>query len=338
MKDNTIDRIIENLKECDKTSNKIELLKYNTTNKFIGLENQFLIMIKPECLNYKNGVCIDKILQTFFNKLEEFNVEVNSSSIINGKYLKEYKLIENQYSILNKGAKKGLNSIPKECIDLVKSKFNSISIMGAYDFISKSGMSAAELEKISHERGSIKIGNGTYILLLEHDGKKFGIINAFHPNQLEHFYNVDNNIIVFNCSSNTNYEVLAKDLIGFFNPREANENSLRGYIFENSKDIGLENVGIFFNGFHISPSPLEGMFATVRYCIDNSGEQISILKTKLGKELHESGLSATDINMLSSNPYIKIRNTMTSVFDICEGKDNEYIKKFILTNYKNFIY
>ncbi len=92
-------------------------------------------------------------------------------------------------------------------------------VIGAYSFLAcHPQFTPASLEKIAHEKGSQKFGNGTYLLSLEHKGEKYQVINAFHPYQIEQFQLEQNTFAVLACSSSTDYSVLAEEMVGFFIP------------------------------------------------------------------------------------------------------------------------
>lgn len=337
MKGLIINDIFKAVCECKNTRKKIEVKDYKFNKNISEKKNQFLIMIKPESLEINNGVNTGEIIKETFRKFDEYDIQLNACYILSGNYLNENDLMEKQYSILNKGAKNGLLGIPGKYRHTIYENYSEYEILGAYEFLDKySGISTEYLEKESHKIGSDKIGNGTYLLRYQIEDKKYGIINAFHPRQLEHFYDDDSVVVTMDCSSNTRYEDIALKMIGFFNPAKADKESLRYYLYNNKNTLCIKNVGIFLNGFHISPSPLEGMFATQRYCVENEIQSISLENTKLGSVLIKQGLSIEKICMLACNPYIEIDGDVNSLFDVCEGKDCDFIVKFIIDNYEMF--
>ncbi|WP_151736048.1 hypothetical protein [Paenibacillus tengchongensis] len=337
---NTVDAILEALKSCGEGSiskTKIAGSSYKFTNHISDYRNQFLIMVKPECLSTLDGVDVRAIIGKLLELFNLHQVRINDCCAISGTYLKEHKLIELQYSILNKGAKQGLDGYTESYRKVVEQEYKDRTIIGAYPFLqTHTNISEETLEKNAHKVGSHKIGNGTYMLLFEDDTRKYGIINAFHPHQVLHFNKEEHAILTFDCSSNTDYHVLTSELIGVFNPSLAKKDSLRGFIYSHQEKLGLKNVGVFLNGFHISPSPLEGMFATMRYFTNENNRPVSVGETNLGLKLIDSGFSEEQILQLSKNPYVWFEGSEQSIYDIAEDKDTDFIVKFIKNNFSKF--
>lgn len=308
---NHLEMALEKCKTCD--CMKETLLTYD--DSVIGDKlNQFIVMIKPEVLNIdanKYKKVIRKLLQGF----DMYDVSMDAAFIMNGGYLEKKHLIESQYRNLNMGAKFGLKALNPYLNVRIRERYKNQDILGAYDFLKYNpSISCSELEEISHKIGSRKEGNGVYVFLFEKYNS--AIINAFHPHQIEHFYEKGNCTAVFICSSKTDYKMLQGKLVGNFNPKNAEEKSLRNYVFTHNDYFGIKNIGIFYNCFHISPSPLEGMFAVCRYCEDISRESFGYENTVLGKKLLESGYTMEKIDELKNNPLL--RDKQTTLFDYLE--------------------
>ncbi|QXJ40671.1 hypothetical protein BV455_04048 (plasmid) [Parageobacillus caldoxylosilyticus] len=298
-------------------------IPYN--NDWKNYNNQFIVIIKPECLPI-NGKNNETIIQIVIDNLIKNNITISSAYSMNGRYLTQNSIIENQYFMLNKYAHLGAGCIPPKIINKIKNKYKDINIIGAYNFLElyPEDFNEEYLEKIAHNIGSDKFGNGLYLLKLKHNGINYGILNAFHPYQKKHFCNENSNIIVLECNSDIPYWQLDEQVIGNFNPIYAKENSIRNILFSNQEALGI-NINTMYNGVHVSPSPLEGMKALLLY-----SKTIDIKDTRMGSELIRLGFSNTQIQNLMRNPLIEDNDEELTLFDKVEGMDTFQIIEYLL--------
>ncbi|MGG3523915.1 hypothetical protein ABES33_30045 [Bacillus pseudomycoides] len=292
---------------------------YNN-NDWKKYSNQFIVIIKPECLS-KNSKETNNIINVVLDNLINKNIKISSAYSMNGPYLTQNSIIENQYFMLNRYAHLGLGSIPLSIIKKIKHKHKDINIIGAYNFLElyPEDFNEDSLERIAHQFGSEKLGNGSYLLELKHNNINYGILNAFHPYQKKHFCNENNNIIALECNSDIPYGQLDEEIIGNFNPVYAKENSIRNILFRNQK-VWEININTMYNGVHVSPSPLEGMKALLLY-----SKNIDFEDTNLGSQLIKLGFNYIQIQNLLCNPLVEDNNEEATLFDKLEGKDTPQI-------------
>ncbi|MEK3864605.1 hypothetical protein MHH60_14115 [Paenibacillus sp. FSL H7-0716] len=326
-KDQLVHEIIQAIHCSSDHPSKQQILEYVLDERIDNFRNQFLIILKPECCDIKNGVNTVQILNKTFEIFEEMEIDIHSCFVFNGAYSQAYSTVEDQYSMLNNGARYGISSMFQHYKERITQEYPETCIMGAFEFLNqfKELFTIETLEQLAHEVGSAKVGNGTYLLHINVDGKKYGVINAFHPHQIKHFNRADSRIIVFDCLSNTDYERLAEDVVGFFKPENAKNGSLRSYLYNNKDSLNLKEVGTFYNGFHISPSPLEGMFGVLRYCNNENQIDLMVNNTNLGIKLKNIGLSDEQILGFKKNICCKENGKSQSIFDLFEGKNTEEI-------------
>lgn len=174
------------------------------------------------------------------------------------------------------------------------------------------------LEELADSRGMMKLGNGTYVLELKYGKHRYHIVNAFHPQQLRRFYNKLNTIIVLECLSNCVYSEITDNVIGACNPAKAKKGSMRRYIYKNARSLNIGDICTAKNGFHVSPSPLEGMFGVMRYCRPRR-VLLRFEETNLGRRLLEAGLDKASIANLGLNPLHEHCNNVIPIFDTAEG-------------------
>ena len=239
-------KIYEAMRECYYTNEKRIIVKeYCADNEILKYENQFIVLIKPECFD---GGIIDtpQILNEMIHKFKEYGVVIHSAAVINGDYIKKHRIAENQYYNLNYASNYGFEKLPVDYQKKLISLFPNHRILGAYQFLQMfPKYTVEELEKKSHEKGSIKIGNGNYALELQEDGSNYVVLNAFQPHQVKHFQKFDSVMVALECLSNEDYSILADSLVGNFNPKLAKQGSLRNYLYKNVKQLHLDEIGTF---------------------------------------------------------------------------------------------
>lgn len=290
-------------------------------------ENEFVLLIKPECFfkfedNQKN---IKEILAYIMNKLKHYNVNIVGSIIFNGKYAASRGIIENEYYILNKNARYGINHLATNNRQKIFRNYSDYIPIGAYGFLKLAPeYTAQSLELITETQLSDKIGNGTYVCPITYNNDKYAVINAFHPYQVEHFNSENNITLVLLCNTNTNYELLADSLVGFYSPEKAIEGSIRKYLYDRQTELGLY-INNLYNAVHISPSPLEGILGFWRY---SSVIRNDISKTYLGKALSNI-IPYEKIEELVENPTINYNDKYMDLFEVCERKNALEIIKIL---------
>ncbi|WP_271003479.1 hypothetical protein [Listeria seeligeri] len=306
----------KNVPACDNA------ISYSENGK--KYSNQFIIMIKPECL-YSRNENTKEIIKLLINNLIKSNIEIGAAFSMNGRYIAQNSIIENQYFMLNKYAHLGLGSVPLNTVRNLESRVEKVNVIGAFNFLElySDHFDEALLERIAHKNGSEKLGNGLYLLHLIHDNIPYGIINAFHPYQKKHFCNENSNLILLECYSNQPYWKLDEEIIGNFKPSDARENSIRSMLFRNQEKLGI-TINTMFNGVHVSPSPLEGLKALQLYF-----KGIDIIDTNLGNQLVELGFNYNQIQNLLNNPYVIEGNKHVTLFDKVEGRDTEEILEYL---------
>lgn len=310
---------------CSKNdAGNICVKKYEENLTMYKFENQFLILIKPESCEIEQ-VNTSMILQYMIEKFNDKGINIHSCFVINGAHMRENAFIENQYFTLNKGAKYGYERLPLNYQKIVSEKFPNHKIVGAYQFLDMHPEYTIEkLEEIAHEIGSYKVGNGTYILNLSVAGTNYAIINAFHPHQVKHFQKNENVTVILECLSNLDYSELCDEVIGDFRPACAKGGSLRNYIYTHRAELNFSKVGTLYNGFHISPSPLEAMWAIDRYCIPVQ-YPINYDRFNIGKRLLASGCTPECLDSIRYNPSCSFDGELMSVFDVAERKNSTKI-------------
>lgn len=283
--------------------------------------NEFVVLIKPECFKVTDSMY--DIVNAILTICENNKVTVNGFKAFNGNYAKEMAYIENEYYVLNRSARYGFDHIPFAYQSEIIRKYPECTTISAYGFLyhSNGDYTAKTLEEVTETRLSDKIGNGTYILPIEYHGEKYAVINPFHPEQINHFYNSKHITVALFCQSDMDYSMLANHCIGNYVPERAEKSSIRYHLYNNQGKYGL-TINRLFNGVHISPSPLEGMFGYYRY---SRYYRQDLSRSSLYRRIVDMRIRPDQIFALIENPTFSYNGELVDIFGLCESKNSEDI-------------
>lgn len=312
---NSVKKIKEGVLNCDEY-----YMDQRTEQK-----NEFIILIKPECFN--NIDSMFGIINSIYDICLKNGVLISGFKAFDGSYAKENAYIENEYYVLNRSAHYGFDHVPFAYQAVLRKEYDGYNIISAYSFLNhaKKDYTAKSLEEVTEIRLSDKIGNGTYVLPIEYDNKKYAIINAFHPEQINHFYNPKHITVALFCQSDMDYKYLADNCIGNYVPERAAQSSIRYYLFQNQEYFNL-TINKLFNGVHISPSPLEGIFGYYRY---SQYYKADPSRSYLYRQILNLGVRPDQFFSLIENPSFLYNGKVVDIFGLCETKNAEEIVKII---------
>jgi hypothetical protein len=168
----------------------------------------------------------------------------------------------------------------------------------------------------------VKFGGGFYCGLVELNGKKLYVFNAFFmtmrskfvaPGCSIHYYVVEWD------STKLSWSDFRNVVLGPTDPADGPPGSLRRTILEQYESLGLAaKPDKGDNGVHASASPFEGLAEQMNWL----GQSVDDLE--FGKALLASGLSKETIQDWSVDPrIIQLDRTQGSVFDALEDMDVE---------------
>ncbi|GIW21690.1 MAG: hypothetical protein KatS3mg068_0697 [Candidatus Sericytochromatia bacterium] len=324
--------ILENVKLAQK--NKINFIELYNREIKEDKENQFIFFIKPELTLENNNIKLDKILDLVFDKLAEFNLDIENVKVLGAKYLDKYNIISQHYGVINKLSNNPLEYMSEEAKNKLKEIANvtdlkECNVMGAFEFLNKySYFNADSLDILWQNKEVKKLAGGTYLENVKVDTDNVYLINGFHPRQITHFTKDGRSIIVFTLSSNLSWTDARNKFIGVTNPQNAYESSLRRLLLERKEEFGIPEVSQGLNGFHLSAGPVEGLIELIRYNSDFSdNSKIKSYKDfSFGKKLMDN-FSEEKIQQILNNVNFEFENKKLSVFDLTEEKcSNEAIK------------
>jgi len=264
--------------------------------------NQPLLFVKPEIMAL--GSSAAPALQLIEQALAGWNCVVDSLLLLGPGYLRENRLIEQHYGVINRYSERGVGSLTQPAIEearriAAERSIPLANIMGAHQFLrGNPEVSASQLLEW-HENTTMltKLSSGAYCSLVETNDQIYGVINGFHPAQLEHFYGSAAPILVATLQTETRWSELRGSMIGATNPSQARPGSLRNALLTQREALGIGEVSGMRNGVHLSAGPLEGAAEIIRYLSDhapNSRGSVAINETNLGALLlAEIGTSAS---------------------------------------------
>jgi nucleoside diphosphate kinase len=229
--------------------------------------NHFVLFMKPELLAVGAGARLGPIFDLVRASLEKYGVETGAVRALNGPYLARHKIMEEHYGVINRASRLGRAALSPPTRQKLDSECPGIkNILGAHQFIERyPDVSAFALNIIVDTLGSKKIAGGKYYSVLNVEGERIIVLNAFHPQQLLHYTSRGQMLVVFECWSDTDWHVLRHEMTGATDPARAQEGSIRRTLREKSRELGLAEVTTATNGVHCSAGPLEALLEYFRF-------------------------------------------------------------------------
>lgn len=300
-----------------------EIKSYEPAEK----RNELLFFFKPEIL-VPESVDLEKILEITQEKFKEFEIEVESLSIVSGEYLKKHEIMAKHYGVINRIARYGRDELMSQALESFKEIFGvspeEAEILGAFQFLEKFPyFNEFSLNVLWENLENRKLAPGTYCEKIKVGEKHVFVLNGFHPFQLYHFTRKGAFIIVMAVSSDTDWKILREKFIGATNPEKAAEGSLRRIFLEKKEELGIPVVGQGYNGVHLSAGPVEALIELLRFC--SNYEENRILKpedTAIGRKFLEIFDNNT-LEKIMENPKINVDGKLISVFDLTEEMNSE---------------
>lgn len=313
-------RLISSITEEIKLNTKTPLSKLLFTQQTDG-KNEFLVILKPELFAYTSQKQQADILKYIFKVFAEYHFEVENIRLLNAAFLKQNQIIDQHYGLINAAARDIHSHINIEAISnfekIYKTSFETASVFGAIELLKHQLISEEELAELWRNCEIKRLASGIFCGKVNHQKSDLYIINGFHPPQIKHFITDNRITITMQASSNTNWEMARQQMIGNTYPEKANGNSIRGSLYKQYDNFGFNNVSYVLNGIHLSAGPLEGLLELIRFNTPHTDIMSAIGQFKFGQQLKEN-FSASQIELILSNPCVIFNNKATSLFDLTE--------------------
>ncbi len=290
--------------------------------------HQFVLFLKPEISTATPGIDHAGVLQVVFDALAEWSVDIGAVRLLNGPYLRDHRIMDRHYGVLNQISKEGRAAISPAAEENLNGSFgdalaNGAEVYGAHQFLDAyPAFSAMALSVLSDNVGSTKLAGGTYALPLNILGKDVIVLNAFHPYQLQPFYADDNVLVVLECRSAKGWGDLRRKLAGATNPQKAEEGSIRNRFLKHQEALRLPDVSPGANGIHLSAGPLEGLVELQRFLDDpDNGASLDVDDFAFGALMLDRGISKERLRELAENPVLTAGGETDPAFDLTEEVD-----------------
>ncbi len=329
--------ILSGVKEFRENGFLIKNIKHY---KPLEMKNELVFFLKPEVL-VPRSVNLELLLEIMFDKFKEFDLEIESLSILSGEYLKKHDIMAKHYGVINRIARFGKKELTSEALEKFRRVFGiepeKACLLGAFEFLEKyKEFNEFSLNVLWENLENVKLASGTYCEKIRIREEVVYVLNGFHPYQLYHFTRKEAFIVVMAVASNRSWRELRNDFIGATNPEKAKEGSLRRILLERKKELRIPLVAQGYNGFHLSAGPVEALAELLRFCSDyENGNLLTPEKTAVGKKFLQA-FSAELVKKLLENPKINYEGERVGIFDITEELDTdqavEVLKKVFSEN------
>ncbi len=288
--------------------------------------NHFVLFLKPEALALEDGVNVEGVLELVLAKLRANGIKTGAVRLLNGPYLGQYRIMEAHYGVINRASRLGEAALSQPTKKKLMAECPGVGhVLGAHQFLGKyPDISAFALNVLTDTLGTKKVASGKYYGVFNVGGEKVVVLNPFHPQQLLHYTQPGRAIVVFECSTDTDWAVLRNGVTGATDPTRAAPGSIRRTLLDRKSELGLRDVSTANNGVHCSAGPLEAMAEYVRFFSDHAkSELIDPEETPFGRLLAKLGLGKKDIAGLAKNPLLGRGAEATYAFNLTEEKDSD---------------
>lgn len=299
------------------------LLPYREGKNEEILSNDFLLLVKPECFRGNSFKNIFRLLGDVDKCLGKFNVLINGVYAFNWHLSVATNFVEQHYFVLNRAANRDADGIPDEMRDKYA---QGDQVIGAFRFLQiHPHITSTDIEQLAHRQGTTKLSNGIYGSRIQVLEKRFFVINAFHPEQVARLNSPKGVFLALICRSQQSYRVLTGKMVGNFVPANATAGSLRNMLYKQATSYGINRVDVLFNGFHISPSPLEAIFSIERLLRIFGDAQFQPSQSNIGNTLGWSNANSAEWRCLGKNPLVDTDIGKCFLFDLIEDLDSAQI-------------
>jgi hypothetical protein len=286
-------------------------------------ENELLLFVKPEAFIQKSVEQVELILDLVLQKMQDFNVQVDGSLIIGGKVLEQECIMNQHYGLINKLSTSASQLLVGDDLQKVATaleiNISDYELLGGHEYLNRYPQETSiDLDQLWFSGRSTKIRSGFYVRDVLKDGKKLVLVNAFHPEQLNHYTNPEHRIVLFLAHSNTDWSELKNKMAGATFPDKADTSSIRGSLYSNPGLYGFESVGVANNAIHLSAGPFEAMFEIANFFGKIMGFDLAQQPSLVLQRMIEHGISMERALKSIENPVLTDTPTPLDLFTATE--------------------
>ncbi|MER5431771.1 hypothetical protein [Streptomyces sp. NPDC002588] len=293
--------------------------------------HQFLVMLKPEltaeATHREPDAAPSGLLHRALGRLEAGGVTIRAARLTTAAGLARRRLIEQQYAVLNRVSRLGLEAVPAAGAERLARLYPEAfaaeatgrrSILGGHQLLDAvPGLTAYALDAFARNLPIEKVAAGVYALEMVLDGERMVVLNAFHPSQLDHFHRPGGQVVFLECLTDRPVAELRREVIGATDPAQAERGSVKELLHTEREAFRTWKVCTRLNGVHASPGAVEAMF-TIQRCFSDDWGRLPLGDTQLGRGLLAAGLTEARIQALEHNPQIEVDGTSGPLFDVTE--------------------
>jgi hypothetical protein len=298
-------------------------------------QNELVLFIKPEIFLAENVESIEKAVRLVFDKLNEFEVYPHGIMIVGGKVLEENEIMNQHYGFINRlsrFASTMMNESDRqkiaEALGLPQQPglpdLNGYAIYGGHEFLDHyPDEDIYSLDQLWFTKKSLKMRSGFYLQSYEKDGDKIILVNGFHPAQLAHFTDPSHRIVLMLAHSNSGWSQLKNEMVGATFPERAVSGSIRGILYANPQEYGLQSVSIANNGVHLSAGPFEAGFEIVNFFGKITGFNLDQNPPLAFRQMMAAGFTPSQSLNTLRNPILDTPGKPTDLFTATEDMDTQ---------------
>lgn len=314
--------ILKSLRENNAKSYNTEIFRLGQNPR----SNEFLLILKPEVFTNTSSLEQNDIIEIVEQQLAKYSFQIDNIRMINATYMKQYRVIDNHYGVINSVARDLKSNITHEAVSnferIYGQAISKSNCYGAIELLEKKVLTSEQLSELWKNVKIERLAGGIYAGKTWFNGRELYIINGFHPPQLDHFVAENRVIVTMNVSSDTSWKTARSEMIGNTYPENAATNSMRGKLFKKYGEFGFDNVSYVLNSVHLSAGPLEGLIELQRFNSKfENKETASIHDFSFGKLLKKH-FSESAIKHIVSNPTVLFEGKQISLFDLTEEMDS----------------
>jgi len=302
-----------------------------------GKENETLFFLKPEFFQLEDPRFVEVLLDFVLKKIKEFDIEISGVLTLSGKFLKENKIIERHYGVINKLSVEGSKILEKSDKEKIKNALKvkdlkGYRILGGHELIEEfEDIDEDRVTEIWYKKNGYRIGEGFYVQTHNINGENIILINGFNPSQIKHYTGEDSRIVLFLLETDTDWHKIRNDFVGDTFPEKAKLGSIREILYENSDKYGIETVDVAKNFVHASSGPFDALFEICNFIGSINGIGICKYDTNIFNLMKkEFNLEKEDFERCLEDPVALIDGEEIDLYSYTKNKNTiEAIKDYI---------
>ena len=277
---------------------------------------QAVLFVKPELL--EPAVDFKAIWQAVAGTVRELDGRIGAYSGLGPAHLSH--VISAHYGVINRISTQGasaLSSGGRQALAGLAHDMPGDRILGGHQLLSLTGLPASELMELVREAGSQKLAPGSYLSVVEAAGERYGVLNGFHPAQLEQYTREGAAVLAVELIwSGRSWESFRTEAIGATDPQRAVAGSLRQQLLARRHELGVQDITVNRNGVHGSAGPIEAAVELSRFFA------VPISATAIGRRLGVTAWNTGAVSLrLAEDP--PVETTGQTLFEETEASEPE---------------